>query len=357
MESFFNYISSYTGTFVTVIIVVLTYLGVKWLFDRQQKGKRDSVMRQIIMAILVMIGLIMIILSLPIGNELKGQITSLMGIVLSAAFALSSTTFLGNALAGIMNRSINHFQVGDFIRVGDHFGKVSDMGLFHTEIQNETRDLTTLPNLFLATNAVRVFRDSGTIISTTCSLGYDVNRLKVEKYLLKAAEKVELSDAYISVIELGDYSVVYKVNGLLKNPERNVTAVSRLNKAVLDELHSAKIEIMSPAFYNRRDIDDTLIIPKGYRTKEINNNAADPELMIFDKALQAETLEKKNAKVDELTKKIAEMKDQMKQLTDEEAKERAKERIDKWEKLMLSTKEKIAEDKSKLKTEDDNTVA
>jgi len=33
--------------------------------------------------------------------------------------------------------------------VGDYFGRVTERGLFHVEIQTEDRDLATLPNMFL----------------------------------------------------------------------------------------------------------------------------------------------------------------------------------------------------------------
>ena len=51
---------------------------------------------------------------------------------------------------------------GDFISAGDQFGRVTERGLFHTEIQTETRDLTTVPNLFLVTHPVTTVRSSGT---------------------------------------------------------------------------------------------------------------------------------------------------------------------------------------------------
>ena len=65
-------------------------------------------------------------------------------------------------------RAVRNFRMGDFIRVAEHFGRVSERGLFHTEIQTENRDLTTLPNLFLVTHPVTTIRTSGTIVSTNC---------------------------------------------------------------------------------------------------------------------------------------------------------------------------------------------
>lgn len=44
-------------------------------------------------------------------------------------------------------------------------------------------------------------RASGTIISGTLSLGYDVTRTRVEELLLEAARRVELVDPFVRVEE------------------------------------------------------------------------------------------------------------------------------------------------------------
>ena len=44
---------------------------------------------------------------------------------------LSSTTFIGNIMAGLMLRVVRSFRPGDFVHVGDYFGRVSEQSLFH----------------------------------------------------------------------------------------------------------------------------------------------------------------------------------------------------------------------------------
>ena len=120
--------------------------------------------RQITMYVLALLSLLTLIVALPqddkglITDELKVSLISLVGLAIAALLTLSSTTLAANAMAGFMHRSVKSWRVGDFIRVGEYFGRVSERGLFHTEIQTEDRDLVTLPNMFLATNPVRVVR-------------------------------------------------------------------------------------------------------------------------------------------------------------------------------------------------------
>ncbi len=175
-------IKSFGSVFFTTVLFIALYFILNKLLTRQSKGKSDwNIIKQIILFLVVLTGVVAIILALPMEDGLRGQITSLMGIVISAVFALSSATFIGNMLAGILLRVVASFKPGDFIEVGNYFGRVSEKALFHTELQTADRDLLTLPNLFFATNPVKGKSSSGTFIYTDVSLGYDVQRTKVEK--------------------------------------------------------------------------------------------------------------------------------------------------------------------------------
>ncbi len=70
-------------------------------------------------------------------------------------------------------------------------------GSSYSEDRSEDRDLTTLPNLYLVTTPVTVVRSSGTIVSATVSLGYDVPRSRIEALLKQAAERAELVEPFV----------------------------------------------------------------------------------------------------------------------------------------------------------------
>lgn len=277
-----------------------------------------------------------VLIALPLEKELASQIYSLVGIVLSAAIALSSTTFLGNLIAGGMLRTIRHFEPGDWVRVGQHFGRVTERGLLHTEIQTADRDLLTLPNMLLATEPVQVVRRSGTILSASVGLGYDVPHAKAEEALLLAAEDVELEDAFVAIDELGDYAVTYRVAGMLSDIDRLISTRSRLRRKALDRLHSAGIEIMSPAFMNiaRRDVEDQAIPEEIGGGRE---GAKAPETVAFDKAHAVQEVETKRATLAEMTAKLQEIDARVASLQGEE-----RERLE-WERARISGEAKILE--------------
>jgi small conductance mechanosensitive channel len=268
---------------------------------------------QSIMLALTAAGILVVILVVPIGDAKRGQLLSLIGILLTAAIALSSTTFLGNAMAGVMLRAVRNFRLGDFIRTGEHFGRVSERGLFHTEIQTKERDLTTLPNLFLVTHPVTTTRSSGTIVSVTVSLGYDVERKRIEELLLEAALRAKLAEPFVHVLKLGDFSVTYRISGLLSEVKQLLTVRARLRACVMDCLHEGGVEIVSPNFMNQRVFaEGKRFVPRSKRAAEEADAGPVVEEIVFDKADAAESTEELRANYKALCEEIEALEKRLK---------------------------------------------
>ena len=303
------------GSIAAVIVVLFV---ARRILERGDARAEDLRFRnQLVMAVLSVLGLVVIVIALPVSETLRGQLLSFLGILLSAAIALSATTLLGNALAGIMLRgAIQNFGMGDFIQCGEHLGRVSERGLLHTEIQTEGRDLITLPNLYLVSHPVTIAQRTGTIVECTVSLGYDVPRARIEKALLRAAEKAGLEGPFVRILELGDFSVGYRVTGLLTEVKHYLATKSLLKGEVMDALHADDIEIVSPAFRNTRSLaDDRRFIPKAPRAArpEVTPSPSKAEDAAFDKADAAENLEAMRERVKKIDEEIAGLKEKRKE--------------------------------------------
>jgi small-conductance mechanosensitive channel len=301
--------------FAAVVII----LAVRHTLDRI-RGKRAEAQysRQLLTIAVTLASVFALLLVLPLGDTVRGQLLGFVGIVLSATLALSSTTLMGNALAGLMLRAIRNFRPGDFITIGDHFGRVSERGLFHTEIQTEDRDLTTLPNMYLVSHPVRVMRSSGTLLSASVSLGYDVPRTRAEAALLEAAQNAGLADPFVSVLDLGDFSVHYRIAGMLSEVKEILSTRSRLRAMMLDSLHRAAIEIVSPSFMNARWVKDTdPIIPPASAIPATTTAAqpSKPESLVFDKADRAESIENLKKSLADLDESIGAIEKETKEAT------------------------------------------
>jgi small conductance mechanosensitive channel len=295
---------------------------VDWLLRRRERRVGGSFGRQLGMLLLTALAIVLVILVLPISDTTRGQLFGLLGLILTAVIALSSTTFVSNAMAGLMLRSVGSFRPGDFVRVGEQMGRVTERGLFHTEIQTEDRDLTTFPNLFLVSNPVTVVRSSGTIVSCSLSLGYDVPRARVEPLLLEAARAAELEDPFVRILELGDFSVTYRAAGFLSDVKLLLSARSKLREKVLDTLHGAGVEIVSPTFMNQRRLEPGARVIPSEGAEEEQEEArraperpareeAPPEEVIFDKAEEAEKLEKLRAEREALLAAAKELEERL----------------------------------------------
>jgi small-conductance mechanosensitive channel len=305
--------SAVAAAAVLAVLFVAHYV----LQRRRSMGHGRQLEHQLVMVALTFVGVIAIVLVLPLRDATKGQLLTLIGLLVTAAIALSSTTFVGNAMAGVMLRAVRNFHTGDFVRVGEHFGRVSERGLFHTELQTEDRDLTTLPNLYLVSNPVTVMRSSGTVLSARVSLGYDVPRSTVKRLLLEAGNEAGLVDPFVQVQKLGDFSVTYRLAGLLTEVKQVLSARSRLRGLMMDHLHQGGVEIVSPTFMNTRAFEKVASfiphVPEPGRAAVVEQETSSAETLAFDKAERAESLESLRRTCEELAGEIKSLKERIKE--------------------------------------------
>lgn len=245
-----------------VVIAVLWGAHVVVIARHPELGSERLFPRQLLMFGLTLAGLVAIALALPVSDTARAQIIGLLGLLASGVIAFSSSTIFANLMSGIMLRITKPFFTGDYITVGEHFGRVVQRGLLDTEIQTESRELVALPNTVLISNPVTVVRSSGAHVSATLSLGYDVHHAEVEAQLVRAAEACGLGDPFVRITELGNFAVTYRISGLLADTKGLLTARSDLHRHVLDALHGHGIEILSPSYMNQRPVDGaTKVMP------------------------------------------------------------------------------------------------
>ncbi len=85
----------------------------------------------------------------------------------------------------------------------------------------------------------------------------------------------------------GDFSVTYKVGGLLNDLARLLETHSQLRAAVLDKLHGAGIEVVSPAVETSRAFPaDHAFIPPS-NTATITDEVSVADEIMFDQAAAA----------------------------------------------------------------------
>lgn len=320
---------------VTAVVMVGGLLALNMvLLVRPTLESRVRNQRRWVMLAATVVVVVLLILVLPVPDGTIASLLTVLGLAVTALITLSSTTIAANMMAGLMLGRVGAFRPGDFIRVfgpsGETFGRVTNRGLFHVEIQSEERDLMTVPNSYMITHPVRTVRQDGTIVTCELTLGYDLPHGKIESLLGKAAQTAGLTDPYVQIRELGDFSVTYRVAGFLADVQSLLTARSRLRAAILDTLHGAGVEIVSPAFMNQRRAEEPVIAERSRRDHMASSTF---ESMIFDKAEDAQRIERVREALETAKQKVKDLEAQLGE-ADAEAKADLKDDIEHQKQLV-----------------------
>jgi small-conductance mechanosensitive channel len=113
-------------------------------------------------------------------------------------------------------------------------------------------------------------KDSGLIIYSTVTIGYDAPWQKVHQALIDAALRTDLimkkPSPFVLQTSLDDFYVSYQINAYTKEALRKALVYSQLHQNIQDCFNEAGIEIMSPHYRGQRDGNMTTI-PADYLDK------------------------------------------------------------------------------------------
>jgi small-conductance mechanosensitive channel len=149
-------------------------------------------------------------------------------------------------------------RAGEYVRVGDHEGTVTRLGMFTTTIQTGLGEELTIPNS-LITGAVtknysRAVDGRGFIIDTTVTIGYDTPWRQVEAMLIEAALRTSgiLNKPAPRVFQtaLSDYYPEYRVvaQAVPSQPRPRAEVLTTLHANIQDVFNEHGVQIMSPHY-------------------------------------------------------------------------------------------------------------
>ena len=190
-----------------------------------------------------------------------------ISIFVGVLVSLGSTTAVANVIAGIVLTYTRAFAVGDQVEVGGTRGRIVERSTFVTRIQTLKNVIVSIPNSMVLNNNIinysKNMGQSGLLVHTTITIGYDVPWQTVNKLLVAAAKNteniVENPEPFVLQTSLDDNYVSYEVNGWTRSPEELPRIYSSLHANILDEFHGHNVEITSPVFRANRDANDSTI--------------------------------------------------------------------------------------------------
>lgn len=198
------------------------------------------------------------------GSASFQSLSIFFGVVLS----IGSSSFVANVIAGYSMTYRRAFRLGDWIRVGEMFGEVTEIRLQVTHLRSIRNEEIVLPNSSLLNSNVLNYsalaRKEGLILHTTVGIGYETPWRQVEAMLLLAAERTEglarRPAPFVLVKSLGDFCVVYEINVYCDAPAEMMRLYTRLHSSVLDVFNEYGVQIMTPAYES--DPAEPKIVPK-----------------------------------------------------------------------------------------------
>jgi small-conductance mechanosensitive channel len=182
--------------------------------------------------------------------------------------SLGSAGLVTQLMSGLVVVYSRALKVGDYIKVGELEGVVTEMGMLSTKIKTIKREVITIPNAVLVGNSIQNFsrlaRDGGVVVHTTVTIGYDAPWRQVQALLLQAAARTpglsQVPKPYVLQTALSDFYVKYQLNAYLERPVERPEVLSRLHAEIQDAFNEHGVQIMSPSYESQPE--QRVTIPK-----------------------------------------------------------------------------------------------
>jgi small-conductance mechanosensitive channel len=265
------------GLLVVVIIFFLTRFLARLLeafFRRIETGEVDVTWlepelavptRKIALGLLWIFAVVMAYPYLPgSGSEAFKGISVLVGLMIS----LGSTSLVGQAASGLMLLYSRTVRVGEWVRIGEHEGLVTSVGMLATRLKTGLGDEKILPNnVVVGTtthNYSRFARGRGHLVEASVTIGYGEPWRQVEGLLLLAADRTpdvrKEPKPFVIQRALSDFYVEYQLNAYTDESTRRLLVLSELHRNIQDAFNEFGVQIMSPHY--RGDKAQPVVVPK-----------------------------------------------------------------------------------------------
>jgi small-conductance mechanosensitive channel len=251
------------ATAVLIFVLARALVGlVRVVFNGIDQGRIDvsaavretsQPTRRIVMAAIWLFALVMAYPYLPgSGSDAFKGVSVFIGLMVT----LGGSSMFGQAVSGLVLMYSRSLKPGDYVRIDEHEGTVTSLGMLATKLRTTKDEEVSVPNsLLLGTvtkNFSRLAGEQGVILYTTVTIGYDAPWRQVHAMLLMAAERTpglrKQPPPFVWQSALSDYYVEYQLNARLERPEERQPTMAALHANIQDVFNEYGVQIMSPHF-------------------------------------------------------------------------------------------------------------
>jgi small-conductance mechanosensitive channel len=210
-------------------------------------------------------------------ESFKG-LSVLVGLMLS----MGASSLVGQAASGLILTYGRVYRKGEFVRIADQEGTVTEMGIFTTRIRTGLGEELTISNASIlgttTKNYSRTVQGAGFVLDTTVTIGYDTPWRQVHALLIEAADRTEgvAHDPAPQVFQtaLSDWYPVYRLvcQAVPTEPRPRAMLLSALHGHIQDVFNEYGVQIMSPHYFE--DPTDPKVVPpaKWYSTPAVKTD-------------------------------------------------------------------------------------
>jgi small-conductance mechanosensitive channel len=265
------------GLLVVVAIAMVTRLAARAFgafFRRIETGAIEvpwleadiaAPTRRIVVAALWLFALVMAYPYIPgsKSDAFKG-VSVLVGLMIS----LGATGAVGQAASGLMLLYSRTIRAGEWVRIGDQEGLVTNVGMFATRLQTGSGVEIALPNSVVVgtttVNFSRLGAGRGVLVETAVTIGYVEPWRQVEALLLLAADRTPAlrKDPKPIVLQrsLSDFYVEYRLHAYSDDTAGRLHVLGALHASIQDAFNEFGVQILSPHY--EEDPAQPAVVPR-----------------------------------------------------------------------------------------------
>jgi len=265
------------GLIAVALIVVLARFATKLTTDLFESVERGSVQLRAVhqetagatrRLVVTMIWLFAIVVAYPLipgsGSEAFKGVSVFLGLLIT----VGSSGVVGHLMSGLVLVYSRALRPGDFVRVTDIEGKVTEVGALSVKMVNALQEEFTIPNTVMVGNVVKNYsrqnREYGSALSTSVTIGYDAPWRVVYELLLAAAERTpgvrKQPAPVVFQTSLMDFAVEYRLTVRLDDAFSRFETLSQLHQNIQDAFNERGVQIMAPHF--EAQPDQPVVVPR-----------------------------------------------------------------------------------------------
>lgn len=191
---------------ILVLALNLLRIFLSSVYRRRQKlprERKDNVLLGLENVYIIVTTAVVIITGLSFfGIDVRSLFTGLT--IVGAAIAIITKDYIANIISGIAISFSDEISIGDYVKIGTHKGKVTDISISRISLLNDDDDIVFIPNNTVFTSEIINFTKKGI---RRVSIEFSVNLASIDTIEELEQDLIECLKDYHSSIEEGSFKL------------------------------------------------------------------------------------------------------------------------------------------------------